>query len=256
MNPQKTDNSKRKIFEEIKKLILNSIERVKDYNWNIRQKTDLDKLGNFIYETFDYDELETKIDETIKRENLENVFRQYTINRWYNFATSFIIESIFAENPKVQTELNDKNRFVDFYIEGINFDLKTTFPPKRWNYEKVKNALENPLELAKWFYEEQSETRFHSEQRLFLVLVDFNDIKNNQEKERWKMKKEFEKIRKVVNLYLSLENREFPIIKFKYGHKEYQTKTDVIFLIKENEKFSYRFFEWKNNLPKIIEGKL
>lgn len=236
-------------WEEKKEIILEGIERVTRYTWSgHRQSREFNNLGNFVYTTYDYDELIRKADKKIREKNLDPFFKQYTINRYYNYMTTLIIESFFGEHPSIRARKNRRDRFVDFLIANTRFDLKVTFPPKDFSMDRIRSLFENPLPLATWFYKNQSVTRFHAEPRLFLTLVDIDG--GNEEETRWVMKKEFGKIKKAVDFYLrDIENREFPSVSFRYDQRDHATKTDIFFIVKESNEYSVICYKWRDNIP-------
>ena len=94
--------------------------------------------------------------------------------------------------------------------------------------EVIDEACDKPLELMTWLYEEQGEMRFGAENRLFVILVDSNDISQS-----WKMKRDFQMIESKVNNYLNSFNKNtLSEIEFSYKNKYYRSLSDVIFVIK------------------------
>jgi len=69
------------------------------------------------------------------------------------------------------------------------------FRQTRWSM--IQEVIEEPQRLIKWLYEEQGERRFDAANRLFLVLID----KNNLE-ESWKMKRNLDLLKDKINSYL------------------------------------------------------
>jgi hypothetical protein len=96
----------------------------------------------------------------------------------------------------------------------------------------LREAVENPHILTKWLYENQGEMRFSSENRLFLVLVDTNDITGS-----WKLKRNIDLLKPAINNYLdNFADKKLDDLKinFKYRGKPqtYSAYTDVIFIVK------------------------
>jgi hypothetical protein len=61
---------------------------------------------------------------------------------------------------------------VDFTIDGVPFDLKTSELPRRF-LDAVDELIADPGRVASWLYEHQSrEGRYHTANRLFLLLCD------------------------------------------------------------------------------------
>lgn len=89
--------------------------------------------------------------------------------------------------------------------------------------------MKNKKELIKWLYEEQGERRFDSANRLFLVLIE----KNNLE-ESWKLKRNLDFLKENVGSYLD----KFKIsdnlkIIFDWQDKKYTSISDALFIIKK-----------------------
>lgn len=96
--------------------------------------------------------------------------------------------------------------------------------------ETVKYAISHKMELAKLLYENQGAMRFGSENRLYLVLIDKQDIQNS-----WEMKRDFKRLETEINKYLNafLTNTLSSLrVDFDYSGKHYTTHADVIFVIK------------------------
>lgn len=94
----------------------------------------------------------------------------------------------------------------------------------------VEYAITHKMELAKLLYENQGAMRFGSENRLYLVLIDKQDIQNS-----WEMKRDFNRLETEINKYLnSFETDDLSPLKvvFDYSGKRYTTHADVIFVIK------------------------
>lgn len=82
--------------------------------------------------------------------------------------------------------------------------------------DNLKNeARNNPENLMKWLYENQSPRLFGAENRLFVVLVDSTDMNQS-----WKMKRAFSLIEPKVNTYLdSFSENSLKKIEFTFNKK-------------------------------------
>ncbi len=138
---------------------------------------------------------------------LYSTIRDYTIISWYNQWTSTIIENIFKSHSRVVPTIR-KIPNVDFFFLNTPIDLKTTPLPIGYIKEKkkdgkklpndiIKHIESNPLEVSKWLYENQGPRRFAADNRIFVVLVDENDLEHS-----WKMKSSFKLIEEKVKDYL------------------------------------------------------
>ena len=93
----------------------------------------------------------------------------------------------------------------------------------------INEARNDTTELMTWLYANQGEMRFGAENRLFLILVDANDITQS-----WKMKRAFALIEPKVNKYLEdFTDTSLKNIVFKFKGKTYRSLADVLFVIKE-----------------------
>ena len=94
----------------------------------------------------------------------------------------------------------------------------------------VEYAKTHKKELAKLLYEKQGPMRFGSENRLYLVLIDKQDIQNS-----WEMKRDFKRLESEINKYLdAFQTNTLSSLKidFMYSGHPYTTHADVIFVIK------------------------
>jgi hypothetical protein len=106
----------------------------------------------------------------------------YTICTWFNHWTTVLIEEhIYSHERVVPTIKSGKG--VDIFFDGQPFDLKITYLPR--NYDPAE-ALDKPLDLAIWMYENQGAQRFGSDNRLFVILLDKADPERS-----WELKRDF-----------------------------------------------------------------
>ena len=163
--------------------------------WGRKQNNSWDNQTNFIYQVRHFGELENEIKNRFKEElNVEDL-RIYALNRWYNFWSAKGIETIFCSHPTVKPHTDPFHKFIDFWIDDIPFDHKTTVFPKRYS-QTIEFAKQNPMDLIKWLYENQSQQkRFHLQNRLFLILCE-------KEGNHQKLKAEIDIIEPVIENYL------------------------------------------------------
>lgn len=168
-----------------------------DYNWGRKQEDAFDELTNFIYKTANFDILLQTIETKFKSNPKYNDLKNYALNRWFNFWSAKAIEAIFCEHKNVYSHSNQKNKYIDFYIFNIPFDHKTTVFPKKFK-KSIPYAINHKEELITWLYKNQSnQQRMHFKNRLFIVLVDFNDNTKH-----WKLKAEILWLKKIISSYL------------------------------------------------------
>jgi hypothetical protein len=104
------------------------------------------------------------------------------------------------------------------------------FKAARWKI--VEDTIKDKKSLIRWLYEEQGERRFDAANRLFLVLID----KENME-DSWKMKRNIELLGDEVNAYLDKFNpKDTSTLDIEFDWmdgKKYNTVSDAIFIVKK-----------------------
>ena len=159
------------------------------YRWGRKQSNSWDNDTNFIYKTYTFETL-------LKRtENFDQALKDYALNRWYNFWSAMAAEDIFASHSNVVANKNSYDKLVDFTINNIPFDHKTSVFPKGFNqsYEYARN---NEKELIQWLYDNQSQQgRKHLENRLFIIMFDTTN-------QHWKMKAEISLLKEEIDQYV------------------------------------------------------
>jgi hypothetical protein len=187
------------------------------YKWGRKQSNEWDRLTNFIYKINDFDSLLSKI------HNFDNGLKNYALNRWYNFLSAKAVEYMFAQHPIVKPNLNQYDKLVDFSINEIDFDHKTSVFPK--GYEKgLEFAQNNKSDMINWLYENQSQQgRKHFKNRLFVILYDSN------EHQHWKMKSELMLLKGVIDNYVNgFSSKKLSELNFGRGI----ILSDIIWVIK------------------------
>ncbi|MCD6091241.1 MAG: hypothetical protein J7J72_07050 [Bacteroidales bacterium] len=187
------------------------------YHWGNKQNNDLDKATNFIYKTYSFESL-------LKRtEYYDSPLKNYAFNRWYNFWSAMAAENIFTTHSNVEANKNKKDKLIDFKINNIPFDHKTSIFPFGFN-KSYSFARKNEKQLIQWFYDNQSQQgRKHLKNRLFIVVYD------DRAKEHWKMKAEIRLIKSAIDEYIenfSVKN----LYTFDFGEGE--IFSDIIWLTK------------------------
>ncbi len=160
-----------------------------EYIWGKKQDNEWDRLTNFIYKTYSFKKL------LERTQNLNVDVRNYALNRWFNFWSAKGIEYIFASHKKVITNKNIYDKLVDFSINNIDFDHKTSVFPRGFK-KNIDYAINNKKELIEWLYQNQSKQgRMHFKNRLFIVLYDQNN-------KHWKMKAEISLLKQKIDEYV------------------------------------------------------
>ncbi|MEE9430262.1 MAG: hypothetical protein V3V16_04430, partial [Melioribacteraceae bacterium] len=176
-----------------------------NYSWGRKQNDEWDKITNFIYRINEFDLLVQNIkqeyEKLIKNSSIDKTeFFNYAANRWYNFHSAMAMEEIFCTSPKITAAKNSKDRLVDFSINEITFDHKTSVFPKGFGYN-LDYAMGNKPKLIKWFYDNQSQQqRKHLDNRLFIVV-------HSATGKHWKLKAEIEWLKNIVIDYATNFNQ-------------------------------------------------
>ncbi len=188
------------------------------YSWGKKQSDEDDKKTSFIYSARTFSEL------LECSQYLDEELRDYAFNRWLNFWSAKGVEQIFCEDKKVKPNYNQYDKLVDFRINEIPFDHKTSVFPKAYP-KTLEEALQNKEELIRWFYKNQSqEGRKHFKNRIFLVL--YNKENTN---EHWKLKTEILYIKIIIEKYINHYNSA-NLVKLNLNGEE--VWSDIIWVIK------------------------
>jgi len=185
------------------------------YRWGRKQTNDWDKLTNFIYKTYSFEAL------LKKTQHFNQNIKDYTFNRWFNFWSAMAVEYIFAIHNNVEPNKNSYDKLVDFKINNIPFDHKTSVFPKGYG-KSIDYALKNKKDLIEWLYENQSQQgRKHLKNRLFVVLYCSSG-------QHWKLKAEIFLLKAEIDKYCENFNTE-SLISLDYG--ESKIFSDIIFVL-------------------------
>ena len=194
------------------------------YKWGRKQNDQFDKLTNFVYKISEFEVVLREIDTRFKKDEEHKNISNYALNRWYNFWSAQAVEKIFCSLPNVKPALDKKDRLVDFTIDGVTFDHKTSIFPKNFPYS-IEEAIKKTDELIKWLYQNQSQQqRKHLKNRLFIVLYSLTG-------EHWKLKAEISWLKERIENYMKGFNPHF-LLKFSL-EPTHQTISDVIWAIKK-----------------------
>jgi len=193
------------------------------YKLGRKQNDEFDKLTNFVYRIPSFDEVlketESRFSEDKEHQNIAN----YALNRWYNFWSAQAVEKIFCSLPNVKPALDEKDRLVDFTIDGVTFDHKTSIFPKNFPHP-IEEAIKKTDDLILWLYKHQSQQqRKHLKNRLFVVLY-------SSEGEHWKLKSEISWLKERIEKYMQGFNPHY-LLKFLL-EKNQETLSDVIWAIR------------------------
>jgi len=193
------------------------------YKWGRKQNDRFDNLTNFVYNEPIFKNVLSEIKTRFAGNKDLNDISNYALNRWYNFWSAFAVEKIFCTMPYVVPALDEKDRLVDFTIQGAKFDHKTSVFPKNFPY-KINEAIKKTDELIKWLYRNQSQQqRKHLKNRLFIVLY-------SSDGNHWHLKAEITWLQAVIERYMLGFNPDY-LLKFSF-EPGVITISDVIWAIK------------------------
>jgi len=194
------------------------------YKWCRKQNDTWDAKSNFIYNIDRWEHLISMIEIKAREHQLNKTdFFNYAINRWYNFWSAMAIENIFSNCNEIISNPNINNRTVDFTLQKIAFDHKSSVFPKHLN-NKLTFAQSNKRELIGWLYKNQSsQKRHHIKNKLFVIVFDKNG-------EHWKLKAEIKLIEKEIKNYVS-NFKQSQLQKFIFTPQTV-TYSDIIWVIR------------------------
>ena len=193
------------------------------YKWGRKQNNEFDRLTNFVYKVSSFEEVLKEIESRFKKDKEHSNISNYALNRWYNFWSAQAVEKIFCSLPNVTPALDGKDRLVDFTIDGVKFDHKTSIFPKNFPF-KIDEAIKKTNELILWLYKNQSQQqRKHLKNRLFIVLY-------SSDGEHWRLKSEIAWLKERIEKYMQGFNPHY-LLKFPL-EKNHEALADVIWAIK------------------------
>lgn len=144
--------------------LVNQLYRLEIFDWGGLHQNSLEStiVNNYVKRIRDYDQLSKSIET-----ELHYSMRGYVLCSWYNHWTSIIIEDILRDHPKVLPAVSLISK-IDFFLNGIPFDLKVTYLPEGYVKERRQQAEQRPeLTLLKqwarqnnvWFNTDDPESR-------------------------------------------------------------------------------------------------
>ena len=193
------------------------------YKWGRKQNDEFDKLTNFVYRIPSFEEVLKETESRFRKDKEHQNIANYALNRWYNFWSAQAVEKIFCSLSNVKPALDEKDRLVDFTIDGFTFDHKTSIFPKNFPYT-INEAIKKTDQLILWLYKHQSQQqRKHLKNRLFIVLY-------SADGEHWKLKAEISWLQERIEKYMEGFNPHY-LLKFQL-EKNHETISDIIWAIK------------------------
>ena len=148
----------------------------------------------------------------------------YAVASWYNHWSTVLIEDHISLHPNVVPALKNIAG-VDLFLMDTKFDLKMTDLPKSWTTE---NAVADPRSLAKWLYENQGQQRFGADNRLYIVLIDTEDVSQS-----WRLKREPDIVYPQIDVFLDEAMvDESDALPFSYGNNSYAPRCKILLVAK------------------------
>ena len=167
------------------------------------QNDEMDSKTKFIYDCSNYIEVISFADHYW-------VSYEYALCRWYNFATSKRCEGLFCKYGAVPEE-NEKNHDIDFYIDGVPFDLKLTVLSSKYPWPRPISRADKNKYIKRLRENASKESRSWNNNRLYIVV-------NSREE-----KSDFARIDKAICGYMNY-------IKKNWFNEVDGIKSDVIYL--------------------------
>lgn len=146
------------------------------YNWSMAQNNLADNKTNMIYRIDNFNDFMNYFG-NLRNEN-PDLFG-YACNRWFNYHSAMCVERIFSYQDRVDEQnsnygyISKKNRQIDFFIDGVPFDHKTTVLPRCF-YSRISEIHNRDfkIEVMRWLYKNQSNgKRFGLNNRIFVMVV-------------------------------------------------------------------------------------
>lgn len=148
----------------------------------------------------------------------------YVVSSWYNHWSTVLIEDHISMHPNVVPTLRNVAG-VDLFFKDTPFDLKVTQVPKSW---KAEDALADPTSLARWLYQNQGEQRFGAHNRLYVLLIDTEDVSLS-----WRLKRETDIVYPQIDAFLDAATvDESDELTFSHGVDSYAPTCKILLITK------------------------
>ena len=166
--------------------------------WGRVQDDAWDGLSRFIYRLRTAASVRAEAERVARARGLEpTAFGHYALRRWYCFWGARMAELLFQAHPSVRPG-PPRHHEIDFTIDGVPFDLKTSEVPRRF-LDSVEELTADPGRVASWLYEHQSrEGRYHTANRLFLLLCD-----PAAPEEAWRLRADVAALRRAIDGFMA-----------------------------------------------------
>lgn len=181
------------------------------------------KKVDFFWDDFPFDLKVTYFPDGFMAKKRRDLKLKPELTELKQFARSNNIQ--FDKDAKPKEIFNEIfNRIKESKDKKIQEFLKTFTDTRK---KIVKETAANPNELLIWLYEEQGERRFDASNRLFLILVNLNDLEDS-----WKLKRNKDILKDKINRFLDkgIPKQEDLELEFSWKGEQYVTYSTVIFI--------------------------
>ena len=184
------------------------------------QNNERDTMTKYIYKTHTRDELVERTKHLAQQYptyNKRDLFN-YAANRRYNFWSAQGVEHIFVSHQRVEAEQDRYHQSIDFWIDGMPFDHKTSVLP-RWRGKDLAYAQSHRWELIDRLYTHQSQQqRLHMRNRIFVLVA-------AEDGAHWRLKADLGLLQHHITQYLD----EFTVESlYSFSHQWETIYSDII----------------------------
>ncbi|MCR4315797.1 MAG: hypothetical protein NUW37_05530 [Planctomycetes bacterium] len=118
--------------------LITELYKLQMFDWGGLHQNSLEKtiVDNYVKKIRSFDVLQTRVDD-----DLFHSMKSYVLCSWYNHWTSIIIEDIFRDHSSVLPAVG-RIKKIDFFVQGVPYDLKVTYLPEGYIKDARKTAGE------------------------------------------------------------------------------------------------------------------
>lgn len=201
--------------------ILAELRKVEEIGWGVEQgQLDGKIQQEYVRKFARYDDLVQGV-----AGKLHSDVTGYVVASWYNHWSTVLIEDHISEHPNVVPTIKNVAG-VDLFFRDTPFDLKVTQLPKKW---KAEDAVADPTSLAKWLYGHQGRQRFGAHNRLYVLLIDMEDVSRS-----WRLKRETDIVYPQIDAFLNTATvDESDELTFSHGDASYAPTCKILLITKQ-----------------------
>lgn len=246
--------------EEIVNIEL-ELNKMQNFDWGGSMGNNLEKniVNNYIKKIAKYNEIENAVSGAIQK----SVYG-YVLNSWYNHWSTILIEEIFNSNRKVLPTI-DLVEKIDFFIDGIPFDLKVTYFPEELMKSSISERLnekygsKNELTIAKKIARELKIAIPNDLKDKSLMICLYNLLKESTDEMAKEFIRDLSDMKKnVINYYKENPNELIIWLYENQGEMRFDAANRFYLVLVDSENI---YDSWKlkrnvNLLKKEINSKL